>query len=142
MGSLDGRVAIITGAGEKAFCAGADIKSFRPPSDDDGPRPEPGKVLRADTVWKPFIAAINGYALAGACELAQLCDIKIASENAVLGEPEIRFGTGPPVLITPPAVGTPTTRPRPSVLIACAKISAFEKLLWSHRTTTGLLHRA
>lgn len=51
------------------------------------------------------IAALNGYALGGACELAQLCDIKIASDRAVLGEPEIRFGAGPPVLITPFSVG-------------------------------------
>ena len=59
-------------------------------------------------IWhlsKPVIAAINGYALAGACELAQICDIKIASDKAVLGEPEIRFGTGPPLLITPFSVG-------------------------------------
>src|SRR5947207_12066600 len=54
---------------------------------------------------QPVSAAINGYALAGACELAQLCDIKIASDKAVLGEPEVRFGTGPPVLITPFSVG-------------------------------------
>ena len=48
-------------------------------------------------IWhlsKPVIAAINGYTLAGACEL-EICDIKIASDKAVLGEPEIRFGTGP-----------------------------------------------
>ena len=58
-------------------------------------------------LWKPYrpIAAINGYALAGACELAQICDIKIASEKAVMGEPEIRFGTGPPLLVTPFSVG-------------------------------------
>jgi enoyl-CoA hydratase/carnithine racemase len=59
-------------------------------------------------IWnseKPYIAAINGYALAGACELVQICDIKIASERAVLGEPEIRFGNGPPLLITPFSVG-------------------------------------
>ena len=59
-------------------------------------------------IWnlsKPVIAAINGYALAGACELAQVCDIKIASDRAVMGEPEIRFGAGPPLLITPFSVG-------------------------------------
>ena len=55
-------------------------------------------------IWnlsKPVIAAVNGLALAGACELMQVCDIKIASENAILGEPEIRAGLGPPFLITP-----------------------------------------
>jgi enoyl-CoA hydratase len=59
-------------------------------------------------IWnlsKPVIAAVNGYALAGACELVQVCDIKIASEMAILGEPEIRAGVGPPLLITPFSVG-------------------------------------
>ena len=59
-------------------------------------------------VWNlsvPVIAAVNGYALAGACELVQVCDIKIAAERAVLGEPEIRVGLGPPLLITPFSVG-------------------------------------
>ena len=59
-------------------------------------------------VWnlsKPVIAAVNGFALAGACELVQICDIKIASDRAVLGEPEIRAGVGPPLLITPFSVG-------------------------------------
>jgi enoyl-CoA hydratase len=59
-------------------------------------------------IWnlsKPVIAAVNGYALAGACELVQVCDVKIASERAVLGEPEIRVGLGAPFLITPYSVG-------------------------------------
>jgi len=107
------KVVILTGAG-RAFSAGFDIS----PKED-----EPEIYERSADEWrsrlkqnidtflkiwhsgKPYIAAINGYALAGACELAQLCDIKIASEVAVLGEPEIRFGTGPPVLITPFSVG-------------------------------------
>ena len=54
---------------------------------------------------KPVIVAVNGFALAGACELVQICDIKIASDRAVLGEPEIRAGVGPPLLITPFSVG-------------------------------------
>ncbi len=107
------KVVILTGAG-RAFSAGFDI------SPKEG---EPEIYERTSDEWrsrlkknidtflkiwhssKPYIAAINGYALAGACELAQICDIKIASEKAVLGEPEIRFGTGPPVLITPFSVG-------------------------------------
>ena len=107
------RVVILTGAG-RAFSAGF----------DNGHEGEEGEIydrqpdewrehLKAgiDTfmmIWnlgQPVIAAINGYALAGACELAQVCDIKIASDKAVLGEPEIRFGTGPPLLITPFSVG-------------------------------------
>ena len=107
------KVVILTGAG-RAFSAGFDIGA---------PEGEPEIYERQPDEWhsslkqnidtflkiwhssKPYIAAINGYTLAGACELAQLCDIKIASEQATLGEPEIRFGTGPPVLITPFSVG-------------------------------------
>ncbi len=107
------RVVILTGAG-RAFSAGFDISHE---GEDREIYEQPADEWRAhlkaniDTflmIWnlsKPVIAAINGYALAGACELAQVCDIKIASDTAVLGEPEIRFGTGPPLLITPFSVG-------------------------------------
>jgi enoyl-CoA hydratase/carnithine racemase len=109
----DVKVVILTGAG-RAFSAGFDIGAKEGEAEIyDRSADEWRSHLKAniDTllkIWhsgKPYIAAINGYALAGACELAQLCDIKIASERAVLGEPEIRFGTGPPVLITPFSVG-------------------------------------
>lgn len=105
----DVRVAILTGAG-RAFSSGFDIER----SSDDPSTTEitPEKWREhlqtfVDTfmmVWnlgKPVIAAVNGYALGGACELVQICDIKIASEHAILGEPEIRAGVGPPLLITP-----------------------------------------
>lgn len=107
------RVVILTGSG-RAFSAGFDISTkVDEPEIYERSADEWRSLLKQniDTflkIWhsgKPYIAAINGYALAGACELAQLCDIKIASERAVLGEPEIRFGTGPPVLITPFSVG-------------------------------------
>jgi enoyl-CoA hydratase/carnithine racemase len=106
------RVVILTGAG-RAFSAGFDISGGRDKEIYEHEPDEWREHLKEgiDTflmIWhlsKPVIAAINGYALAGACELAQLCDIKIASDKAVLGEPEIRFGTGPPVLITPFSVG-------------------------------------
>ena len=108
----DVRVAIITGAG-RAFSAGFDINP-----DPGSPSPHSGSPDQwrshlqelVDTfmkVWnlpKPVIAAVNGYALGGACELVQVCDVKIASERAVLGEPEIRAGFGPPLLITPYSV--------------------------------------
>ena len=109
----DVKVIILTGAG-RAFSAGFDIgaKEGEPEiyerSADEWRSHLKQNIDTFLKIWhsgKPYIAAINGYALAGACELAQLCDIKIASENAVLGEPEIRFGTGPPVLITPFSVG-------------------------------------
>jgi enoyl-CoA hydratase/carnithine racemase len=107
------KVVILTGAG-RAFSAGFDIgaKAGEPEiyerSADEWRSRLKHNIDTFLKIWhssKPYIAAINGYALAGACELAQLCDLKIASERAVLGEPEIRFGTGPPVLITPFSVG-------------------------------------
>ncbi len=106
------RVVILTGAG-RAFSAGFDISAGREKEIYEHEPDEWREHLKEgiDTflmIWhlsKPVIAAIHGYALAGACELAQLCDIKIAADNAVLGEPEVRFGTGPPVLITPFSVG-------------------------------------
>ncbi len=107
------RVVILTGSG-RAFSAGFDIE--RQAGDPDL-HEVPADVRREhlkghiDTfmmIWnlsKPVIAAVNGLALAGACELVQVCDIKIASDRAVLGEPEIRVGLGPPFLITPFSVG-------------------------------------
>jgi len=85
-------VGIITGAGEKAFSAGADIKEFRP-----GPIEVRGAVarLRPDQIWKPFIAAINGFALGGGLELAMECDLRIAAEHARLGQPEVNIGFMP-----------------------------------------------
>jgi len=85
-------VGILTGAGEKAFSAGADITEFR-----TGTRKtlESFASVRADQIWKPFIAAINGYALGGGLELAMTCDIRIAAEQARLGQPEINIGFMP-----------------------------------------------
>jgi enoyl-CoA hydratase/carnithine racemase len=77
-------------------------------------------------VWnlsKPVIAAVNGYALAGACELVQVCDIKIASDRAILGEPEIRAGIGPPLLITPFSVNLAMAK---ELLLTGDTISAHE----------------
>jgi enoyl-CoA hydratase/carnithine racemase len=86
-------VGIVTGAGEKAFTAGADLKIMHTPSADPGEW-TPWRQDRWDfgaTTSKPLIAAINGYALAGGLELALVCDIRIASPNAVFGTPEVKW---------------------------------------------------
>ncbi|MEE8398424.1 MAG: enoyl-CoA hydratase-related protein [Desulfobacterales bacterium] len=91
-------VAIITGAGDRAFSAGADIKGFQPASDEDVRAVQAqaqGPPVRADTIMKPFIAAIHGYALGGGLELAMTCDIRIAADNAQMGQPEINIGFMP-----------------------------------------------
>ncbi|HEY8642119.1 MAG TPA: enoyl-CoA hydratase-related protein [Candidatus Dormibacteraeota bacterium] len=86
-------VGIVTGAGDKAFTAGADLVTMHAPGDE-----EPGwRAVRADRfdlgleVQKPLIAAVNGYCLAGGLELALICDIRIASERAQFGTPEVKW---------------------------------------------------
>lgn len=85
-------VAIISGAGERAFSAGADIRGFKPGPRD---REAQGERVRADQVYKPVIAAIHGYCLGGGLETALTCDIRIAADNARLGLPEIKVGVIP-----------------------------------------------
>jgi enoyl-CoA hydratase len=92
------RVVVLTGAGEKAFVAGADIKYMSGLGPDDAKGwgalgHEAGRLL--ETMPKPTIAAINGFALGGGCELALACDIRYASSRAKLGQPEINLGIVP-----------------------------------------------
>jgi E-phenylitaconyl-CoA hydratase len=87
------RVGIITGAGDRAFTAGADLKLMHSGSADLA-QWSPWQRDRWDfgaTAAKPLIAAVNGYALAGGLELALVCDIRIASPNAVFGTPEVKW---------------------------------------------------
>ena len=93
----DVRVVIITGAGEKSFVAGADIAEFegRSPVDQFRVMTDSSMFLAVDEFPKPIIAAINGFCLGGGCELALACDIRIASEKAKLGQPEINLGLLP-----------------------------------------------
>ena len=92
------RVLIITGEGEKAFCAGADIPELRGRHIFDEKQ---GMLLGQDTfntlenLGKPSIAAINGYALGGGLEMALACTFRLASPNARLGLPEINLGLTP-----------------------------------------------
>jgi len=93
-------VAIVTGAGDRAFCAGADLKTYTPvlgqrniyDTRQDANRLGFGGITRGMEIWKPILAAVNGYALAGGLELALACDIRIASENAQFGCSEVRRG--------------------------------------------------
>ena len=93
----DIRVVVITGAGDKAFIAGADISEFegRSPVDQYRVMTDSSVFLAVDRFPKPTIAAINGFCLGGGCELAMACDIRIASEKAKLGQPEINLGLLP-----------------------------------------------
>ena len=91
------RVVVITGAGDKAFIAGADIAEFAGRTATMQREVMTGRSLftAIDSFPKPIIAMINGYCLGGGCELALACDIRIASENASFGQPEINLGIIP-----------------------------------------------
>jgi len=92
------RVVILTGSGEKAFVAGADIKEFASLSPVDGREYALAgqEVLNfIEHLGKPVIAAVNGYALGGGCELAMACTLRVASDNAVFGQPEVGLGLIP-----------------------------------------------
>ncbi|UCG45263.1 MAG: enoyl-CoA hydratase/isomerase family protein [Candidatus Bathyarchaeota archaeon] len=92
------RVIVITGAGEKAFCAGLDLKTVRDISvvkAVEMSRLGQKMTVRLEELGKPVIAAINGYALGGGIELAMACDIRIASENARIGQTEVNVGLIP-----------------------------------------------
>ncbi len=89
---------IITGAGEKAFVAGADIKEFKDFDIDQGRQlAANGHAIfnRIEQSPKPIIAAVNGFALGGGCELAMACHLRIASTNAKFGQPEVNLGIIP-----------------------------------------------
>jgi enoyl-CoA hydratase len=93
----DVRVAIITGAGDKAFIAGADIAEFKGMSGVEGYHYiQTGDVYSAvERFPKPLIAMVNGFCLGGGCEVALACDIRIAGDKAKFGQPEINLGLIP-----------------------------------------------
>ncbi|MDF2635139.1 MAG: 3-hydroxybutyryl-CoA dehydratase [Pelosinus sp.] len=94
----DVKVVIITGSGEKSFVAGADIVEMKDMTAIEGR--QWGQLAqrvfsKIEDLPKPVIAAVNGYALGGGCELAMACDIRIASEKAKFGQPEVSLGIPP-----------------------------------------------
>lgn len=92
------RVAIITGAGDKAFCAGADIKSFlaAPPSLSTLLNTQQGELLnRGLEIWKPIVAAVNGYCLGGGMTLLLATDIRVCTKEARFGLTEVQRGAFP-----------------------------------------------
>jgi 3-hydroxypropionyl-coenzyme A dehydratase len=92
------KVVVITGAGERSFCAGADISymvNIDPMQAERYATSAQDIINRIDRLEKPVIAAVNGFALGGGCELAMACDIRIASSNAKIGQPEVTIGIPP-----------------------------------------------
>ncbi|HEY6953380.1 MAG TPA: enoyl-CoA hydratase-related protein [Bacteroidota bacterium] len=91
-------IVILTGAGEKAFVAGTDIKELTELDTESGKAfSQKGQAVfdAIENLGKPVIAAVNGYALGGGCELALACNIRIAAENAKFGQPEVNLGIIP-----------------------------------------------
>ena len=92
------RAAIITGSGNKAFAAGADIRGFEGLSAEEGmnlARQGMDVFFNIENSPKPILAAVNGFALGGGCELAMACHFRLCSDNAQFGQPEINLGLIP-----------------------------------------------
>jgi enoyl-CoA hydratase len=110
----DARVVIVRGAG-RAFCAGYDLKeeaereAARGPLDAAGWREELAgsvdRMLELFDLPKPIVAEVHGYCLAGGCDLMMMCDLAVASDDALFGEPEIRFGSGVVTMVMPWLIG-------------------------------------
>jgi enoyl-CoA hydratase len=94
--NADVGVLILTGAGESSFVSGADINDIRARTRDDGLAAINSSLFaRVERFPRPTIAAINGYALGGGCELALACDIRVAADSAKFGQPEVGLGIIP-----------------------------------------------
>ena len=90
-------VAILTGSGTKAFSTGNDLKFHAENIRDGEPYPDAirypfGGITMGFTCWKPIVAAVNGYALGGGCEIAMACHIRYAAKSAFFGQPDVGLG--------------------------------------------------
>jgi enoyl-CoA hydratase/carnithine racemase len=130
---------VVTGAGQRAFSAGADLQRMGNAGGAAGRASvwdtAPPNVVTGMALWKPLIAAVNGYCLGAGCMFALACDIRIASETAEFGMPEVKYGT-------PAGMGGPQRLPRlialgPALemLLTGDRISAQQALQW------GLVNR-
>jgi len=86
------RVAILTGAGERAFCVGSDLKARAQTNRDDHPTTGFAGITKRFDLWKPVIAAVNGLCLGGGVEIVAACDLAVASDHVEFGLPEPRVG--------------------------------------------------
>ena len=133
------RVAILTGAGDRAFCAGADLSMMRDIRDDDNPDDERiGKVpvfhMGEIKIYKPIIAAINGYCLSGGLAHALVCDIRVASESARFAFQQVKFAAVPSVIgtvVLPKHIGL---SPAMYMILTAKQIDAEKAMHW------GLVH--
>src|SRR5581483_5640311 len=120
-------VAILTGAGDRAFCSGADLKALIPHLSQLAKEGNLGSfslggITRDFDCWKPIVGAINGYALAGGLELALACDLRVAAETARFGQPEVRWG------LIPGAGGTQPLARAMELILTATNLSAQEAL--------------
>jgi enoyl-CoA hydratase len=102
----DTRVLVLTGAG-RSFCAGYDLSEEPDPTHGpaEGLRHSLGRLLEVFDHPKPVIAMVRGHCLAGGCDLMMMCDLAIASDDAVFGQPEIRFGSAVVAYVMPWLIG-------------------------------------
>jgi len=136
------RVVILRGAG-RAFCAGYDLKEEAEHQAQHGPLDvaawreelgrDVGRMLEIFDHPKPVIAQVHGYCLAGGCDLMMMCDLAVAADDAVFGEPEIRFGSGVVTMVMPWLIGA--RRAKELLLTGEDRIAADEAL------RVGLINR-
>jgi enoyl-CoA hydratase/carnithine racemase len=129
--------AIVTGAGDRAFCAGADLKAIaaRGSFGRNFWAPRVLDLLSGVEFWKPLIAAVNGHAIGAGMMLALGCDIRVASENATFGLPEVKYGFPPGMGATQRLPRAVALGPAMEMLLTGDRITAQQALQW------GLVNR-